>query len=48
MRAELEKSDEGREYLARDQARVDARKQTPSSSSSNKRAVSEERDRPPD
>ena len=27
MRAELEKSEEGREYLAREQARVDARKQ---------------------
>ena len=40
MRAELEKSEEGREYLAREQARVDARKQEPSSSS-HKRAVSE-------
>ena len=27
MRAELEKSEEGREYLAREQARVDARKE---------------------
>ena len=40
MRAELEKSEEGREYLAREQARVDARKQE-RSSSSHKRAVSE-------
>ena len=48
MRAELEKSDEGREYLAREPACVDARKQTQSSSPSNKRAVSEERDRPPE
>ena len=46
MRAELEKSEEGREYLAREQARVDARKQEQSSSSSHKRAVSEEWDRP--
>ena len=46
MRAELEKSEEGREYLARDQARVDARRQEQSSSSSHKRAVSEELDRP--
>ena len=30
MRAELEKSEEGREYLAREQARVDAWKQTQS------------------
>ena len=42
MRAELEKSEEGREYLAREQARVDARKQEQPSSSSHKRAVSEE------
>ena len=48
MRAELEKSEEGREYLAREQARVDARKQEQSSSSSHKRAVSEEWDRPPE
>ena len=41
-RAELEKSEEGREYLAREQARVDARKHEQSSSSSHKRAVSEE------
>ena len=48
MRAELEKSEEGREYLARKQARVDARKQEQPSSSSHKRAVSEEWDRPPE
>ena len=48
MRAELEKSEEGREHLAREQARVDARKQEQSSSSSHKRAVSEEWDRPPE
>ena len=48
MRAELEKSEEGREYLAREQARVDARKQEQSSSSSHKRVVSEEWDRPPE
>ena len=42
MRAELEKSEGGREYLAREQARVDARKQEQPSSSSHKRAVSEE------
>ena len=48
MRAELEKSEEGREYLAREQARVDARKQEQPSSSSHKRAVSEEWDRPPE
>ena len=47
MRAELEKSEEGREYLAREQARVDARKQD-QSSSSHKRAVSEKWDRPPE
>ena len=46
MRAELEKSEEGIEYLAREQARVDARKQE--QSSSHKRAVSEEWDRPPE
>ena len=33
MRTELEKSEEGREYLAREQARVDARRQEPPSSS---------------
>ena len=44
MRAELEKSEEGREYLAREQARVDARKQEQPSSSRHKRAVSEEWD----
>ena len=48
MRAELEKSEEGREYLAREQARVDARKQEQSSSSGHKRAVPEEWDRPPE
>ena len=48
MRAELEKSEEGREYLAREQARVDARKQEQSSSSGQKRTVSEEWDRPPE
>ena len=48
MRAELEKSEEGREYLARELARVDARKQEQPSSSSQKRAVSEEWDRPPE
>ena len=47
MRAELEKSEEGREYLAREQARVDARKQEQPSSSSHKR-VSEEWDCPPE
>ena len=46
MRAELEKREEGREYLAREQARVDARKQEQPSSSTHKRAVSEEWDRP--
>ena len=48
MGAEQENCEEGREYLAREPARVDARKQTQSSSPSNKRAVSEERDRPPE
>ena len=48
MRAELEKSEEGREYLARERARVDARKQEEPSSSSQKRAVSEKWDRPPE
>ena len=43
MRAELEKSEEGKE-----QARVDAREQAQSSTSSHKRAVSEEWDRPPE
>ena len=38
----------GAEYLAREQARVDARKQEQPSSSSQKRAVSEEWDRPPE
>ena len=42
----LEKSEEGREYLAREQARVDARKQAQSSTSSHKRDVSEEMESP--
>ena len=46
MRTELGKSEEGRQYLAKPQARVDARKQE--QSSSHKRAVSEEWDRPPE
>ena len=45
MRTELEKSEEGRDYLAKEEARVDAR--TQEQSSSHKRAVSEEWDRPP-
>ena len=48
MRAELEKSEEEREYLATEQARVDAWKQEQPSSSSHKRAVSEEWDRSPE
>ena len=48
MRTELEKSEEGRQYLAREQAPVDARKQEQSSSSSHKRAVSEQWDCPPE
>ena len=48
MRAELEKSEDGRECLAREQARVDARKQEQPSSSTHKRAVSEEWDHPPE
>ena len=48
MRAEPEKSEEGREYLAREQARVGARKQEQPSSSSHKRAVSEEWNRSPE
>ena len=48
MRAELEKCDEGREYLAKEQARVNARKQEQPSSSSHKRTVSEEWDHPPE
>ena len=48
MRAELEKIEEGREYLAREQARVDAGKQEQPSSSSQKSAVSEDWDRPPE
>ena len=48
MRAELEKSEEGREYLAKEQACLDARKQEQPSSSTHYRAVSEEWDRPPE
>ena len=48
MRAELEKTEEGREYFAREQARVEARKQEQPSSSSQKRVVSVEWDRPPE
>ena len=48
MGAELERSEEGREYLAREQARVVTRKQEQPSSSSHKRAVSDEWDRPPE
>ena len=44
MPVELEKSEEGREYLAREQARVDARKKRSTSSSRHRRAVSEEWD----
>ena len=44
----MEKSKEGREYLAREQARVDTKKQEQPSSSSHKRAVLEEWDRPPE
>ena len=47
MRAELEKSEEGREHLAREQARVDAKRQTQASASSHKRAMSKEWDRLP-
>ena len=46
--AVITQSEEGREYLAREQARVDARKQEQSSSSSHKRAVSDEWDRTPE
>ena len=42
------KSERGREYHAREQARVDARKQEQPSSSRHKRAVSEEWDHPPE
>ena len=45
MRAELENSEEGREHLAREQARVDAKRQTQASASNHKRAMSEEWDR---
>ena len=41
MRAELERREERREYLAREEARVDARKQEQPSLSSHKRAVLE-------
>ena len=47
MRAELENSEEGREHLAREQSRVDAKRQTQASASSNKRPMSEEWDRLP-
>ena len=47
MRAELENSEEGREHLAREQARVDAKRQTQAFSSSHKRPMSEEWDRLP-
>ena len=47
MRAELENSEEGREHLAREQARVDAKRHTQASSSSHKRPMSEEWDRLP-
>ena len=48
MRAELEKSEEGKEYPAREQSRVDARKQERRSPSSHGGAASEEWDRPPE
>ena len=41
-------SEDGREYLAREQARVDARKQEQPSSSRHKRAVSQEWNHPPE
>ena len=44
----MEKSEEGKECVAREQSRVNARKQEQSSSSSHKRAVSVEWDRPPE
>ena len=47
MRAEIGKSEERSEYLAREQTCVDATKHAQSSTSSHKRAVSEEWDRPP-
>ena len=47
MRAELENSEEGREHLAREQARVDAKRQTQAPASSHKRPMSEEWDRLP-
>ena len=47
MRAELENSEEGREHLAREQARVDAKRQTQASAASHKRAMSEEWNRLP-
>ena len=42
------KEEEGREYLAREPARVDARKQAQSSTSRHKRVASEDWDRPPE
>ena len=48
MRTELEKSEKGREYFAREQTRADARKQEQPSSSRHKRAVSEEWGHPPE
>ena len=44
MRAELETSEEGREHLAREQARADAKRQTQASASKHKRAMSEKWD----
>ena len=46
-RAELEKSEEGREYLAREQARVDARKQSNPLHQATNVLCQEEWDRPP-
>ena len=48
IRAELEKSEEGREHPAREQARVDAKRKAQSTSPSHQRAMSEEWDRPPE
>ena len=48
MRAELEKSEEGRERLAREKAREDAKRQAQSTSSSHKRAMLDEWDRAPE
>ena len=44
MRTELEKSEEGREDLARDKARADTKQQAQLASSSHKRAMLEESD----